>query len=184
MRSATLFEKTYYPLSTAREIALILSMSILLCLISPIAVRLPFSPVPMALQPHVVLLFAAIFKSRRATLIVLSFLAQGCLGLPVFAEGTFGIAHLLGPRGGYLIGYLAAAFITGKLCEKNAAKQTCLSTFFAMSIGNSIIYLLGCMHLSLFIPFKQAVLVGILPFIPGDLIKLTMGAKILHRFSK
>ncbi|GAB4184525.1 MAG: hypothetical protein Tsb0015_00570 [Simkaniaceae bacterium] len=166
-----------------KESFLILSMGLLLGISAPLAVPLPFSPVPIAIQAHIVLFLAAVFGSRKAFFMTLVFLAQGCAGLPVFAGGAFGIAHLFGPRGGYLFGYLAAALITGRILEKRS-NESPLKIFQAMAMGNAVIYLLGSAYLSIFIPFKQAIILGVLPFIPGDLLKLIGFSKLAQRIKK
>ena len=91
--------------------------SLLISIAAPLAIPLPFCPVPIVLQVQLCLFFAAIYGAREGLCIVLLFLLQGALGAPVFAGGTSGFIFLLGPHGGYLIGYALGAFCTGKIVE-------------------------------------------------------------------
>ena len=152
------------------DILSVVMASILISLAGLIAIPLPFSPVPIALQPQLVLFFAAIMGSKRGALAVVGFLAQGAMGLPVFACGKSGALHLLGPTGGYLIGYVVAAFLVGWIFEREREKRV-VRDFLTLCLGMAVIYTLGVMQLSHFISFKQAVLCGVLPFIPGALLK-------------
>ncbi len=82
------------------------------------AIQLPFSPVPITGQTMAVLLVGALLGSRRGALAVLAYIAEGLAGLPVFAGGAAGLARLFGPTGGYLVGFVAAAFLVGWLAER------------------------------------------------------------------
>lgn len=155
--------------------------SILIAFCAPISIQLPFTPVPIALAPHLCLALGVVLGSRRGALAVLAYLFQGAMGLPVFALGDAGFLHLLGPRGGYLLGYAAAAYVTGYLIEK-MRERTAYKTFLALTIGNGIIYLLGVAQLSLFIGFKSAIFLGMLPFLLGDILKLLLVYKGIKHF--
>lgn len=147
--------------------------SLLISIASRLVVFLPFCPVPVVLQVQLCLFFASIYGAREGLTIVLLFLLQGIMGAPVFAGGLAGIVHLIGPSGGYLIGYAIGAFCTGKIVERYNQK-----TILAMVIGNAIVYIIGALHLSNFIPMKQAYLLGVLPYIPLDLLKIAFFAKL------
>lgn len=155
--------------------------SVLIALCAPISIILPFTPVPLALAPHLCLAFGVILGSKRGALAVLAYLLQGVMGLPVFALGDSGLLHLLGPRGGYLLGYVAATYVTGYLVEKMRDRNV-YKTFIALATGNGIIYLLGVSQLSLFIGLKSAVLLGMIPFLLGDALKLLVIYKGMKRF--
>lgn len=155
--------------------------SILISLCAPISIKLPFTPVPLALAPHVCLALGVIIGSKRGAVAVLAYLLQGVTGLPVFALGASGSLHLLGPSGGYLLGYVAATYVTGYLIEK-MQERTAYKTFLALATGNGIIYLLGVSQLSFFIGLKSAVLLGILPFLLGDALKLLVVFKGIKHF--
>jgi biotin transport system substrate-specific component len=171
--------------SWLKNIALVLGASILIGLFAPIAIHLPFTPIPIATQAHVVLLLSCILGCKRASMAVLAFLCQGAMGLPVFAGGMAGIAILAGPKGGYLLGYLAAAFVTGFLMER-MGNRTSSKAFAAMGLGNLVIYFFGLPWLSRFVGWEGAFLLGMLPFLIGDLLKLVLATKLLKglRFLK
>lgn len=147
--------------------------SLLLSIASRLVVFLPFCPVPMVLQVQLCLFFAALYGAVDGFIIVALFLLQGIMGAPVFAGGAAGILHFLGPSGGYLIGYALGAFCTGKILETYKEQ-----TILAMVIGNIIIYIMGALHLSNFIPMQQAWLLGVLPYVPLDLVKIAFFAKM------
>jgi biotin transport system substrate-specific component len=159
----------------AYDAALVLGSSVLLTLSARIAIPLPFSPVPITAQTMTVLLLGAILGSRRGSLCVAAYLLQGALGLPVFAGGTAGLAVLGGPRAGYLLGFVAAAFTTGALAERGWDRRMG-STLAAMLLGNAAIYAFGLPWLAAFVGPRNAIPLGLVPFIPGDLLKVGLAA--------
>lgn len=161
----------------AYDALLIAGGSLLIALSAQIAVRLPFSPVPITAQTLVVLLLGALLGRRRAALTVLAYIAQGLAGLPVFAGGASGLAYLLGPTGGYLVGFAAAAWATGWLAEYGWDRHV-FSAALAMLIGNVVIYALGLAWLSLYVG-DAALTLGLLPFVAGDLLKIALAAAVL-----
>lgn len=163
-----------------RDIAFTLFASFLLGLFAYVSIPLPFTPIPIATQPHIVLLLAALLGVRRAGAAVFSFLSQGALGLPVFAGGAAGAAILFGPRGGYLIGYLVAAFVVGWILEKR--EKTLGNTAWALIAGNFTIYLFGAGYLATMIGMQKAFFLGVAPFLLGDALKILACMKILQRF--
>ena len=163
-----------------KEISIIGGASVIIALFALISFRLPFSPVPIAVQAHVVLLLSCLLGSKRATLAVLTYLFQGAIGLPVFACGKTGFLHLAGPTGGYLVGYLAAAFVTGYLVERMRSR-TPSKVLGAMALGNLIVYLFGVPHLSCFVGWESAFLLGMLPFLVVDTMKLVLATNVLKR---
>lgn len=162
-----------------RDFSLAILSSILIGLFAQIAIPLPFTPVPIATQPHLILLLAALLGPNRIVAAVLMFLAQGLMGLPVFAGAVGGALILTGPTGGYLLGYIAAAFVTGHLIEKMKEK-TPLKIFGAMALGNGVIFLMGAAYLSTFIGVQKAILLGVVPFLLGDFLKLIFCTKIFR----
>lgn len=156
----------------------VLVASLLIGLTGQLAIPFPFTPVPFALQAHVILFLAVSLGSQRAMAAVALFLLQGAMGLPVFAQGGFGLLWLFGPTGGYLFGYLAAAFVTGWISER-LQQKTSLSLFSAMAAGNLIIFFFGVVWLSQFLGWKGACMYGVLPFIIGDFLKLSLATKML-----
>jgi biotin transport system substrate-specific component len=142
-----------------------------------VEIPLPFTPVPITGQTFAVLLVGAALGSRRGALSMAVYLLEGALGLPVFAGGAAGLARLRGPTGGYLIGFIAAAFVTGWLAERGWDRRPA-TTALAMLTGNAVIYLFGLPWLAWFVGSflgpKGALALGLLPFVPGDLLKLLL----------
>lgn len=155
--------------------------SVLIAVFAPISMKLPFIPVPFTLQNNIILFLAAIMGARRGALSVIFYLTQGIMGYPVFAAGKSGLAHLLGPTGGYLLGYLVAAFVVGKLVEMSRDK-TPLRIFQIMGLGFLIIYFLGASYLSHFIGVKSAIVAGVLPFIVTDALKTIFFSKLYRPY--
>lgn len=164
--------------SWMRDVLAVIGGSLLISLLARVSIPLPFSPVPITLQPHACLFLGALLGSRKGALAVLAFLFQGLIGLPVGALGKCGLSWLIGPTGGYLAGYVLGAFATGYLVErtKNATPRM---TILAMTTGNLIIYAFGVLHLSNYLGLQGAIVYGVLPFLIGDLIKLALTYKAL-----
>lgn len=160
------------------DVALIVGGSLFIALSAQVAIPLPFSPVPVTGQTLAVPLIGALLGSRRGGLSLLAYLAEGALGLPVFAGGTAGLARLMGPTGGYLVGFVPAAFLTGLLAERGWDRQV-RTTLLAMFLGNVAIYALGLLWLARFVGGERVLASGLLPFIPGDLLKLILATMFL-----
>ncbi len=165
--------------SWLRSAGLVILSSILIGLFAKVAIPLPFTPVPIATQGYVILMLSVFLGSKRAAAAVIAFLIQGAAGLPVFAGGVGGMIKLFGPTGGYLFGYLIAAFLVGTLMER-MQNRTTMKLFGILGAGNAVIFLFGIPYLAAFIGFKQAVLLGLAPFVIGDLMKLVASVKILQ----
>ncbi len=142
-------------------------------------VKIPFYPVPMTMTTFVVLVIGMVYGWKLGAATVLLYLAEGAVGLPVFAgtpEKGIGIAYILGPTGGYLVGYVLAAAICGYLAQLNWDKRASL-TALAMLIGNLAIYVPGLLWLGILLGWDKPVLEwGLIPFIGGDLLKLALAA--------
>jgi biotin transport system substrate-specific component len=161
------------------DFALILGGSLLVGLSAQIAIPLPFSPVPVTGQTFAVIFLGALLGSRRGFVCMLTYIAEGAAGLPVFALGQAGPAVLLGPRGGYIFGFAAAAYTTGLLAEKGWDRRI-ITTIVAMICGNVAIYTFGLLWLCCLFGINKAVLaVGLYPFIVGDLLKTVLAAILL-----
>ncbi len=160
------------------DLALILGGSAFVALAARIAIPLPFTPVPITGQTLAVLMVGALLGSKRGALSLLLYLLEGAAGLPVFAGGTSNLYRLFGPTGGYLFGFVAAAFVTGWLAERHWDRKF-WSNFLAMLIGNIIIYVFGLPWLARFIGMERVLVAGLYPFIPGDLVKLVIATLAL-----
>ncbi len=163
--------------TTARDLILVLLASFIICLSGYISIPLWFTPVPIVAQNATILLTAALLGSRRGAAATFAFLAQGAMGLPVFAGGTAGFAQFFGPTGGYLIGYLVAAFVVGYIAER---RRTIASAIGALAVGNFIVYAFGACFLSAFVGPSKALMLGVVPFILGDLVKALVSLKVLQ----
>jgi len=154
------------------DIALVIGGSLIIALCGQIRIPLPFTPVPITGQTFSVLLLPILLRSWRGPAAVAVFLIQGATGLPFFAGGASGIGVLSGPTGGYLIGFLAAAILIGILTGKRELSRWRAAV--SMIFGNIAIYLFGVAWLVQFIDggIIKAILIGMVPFLLGDAIKL------------
>lgn len=138
-----------------------------------IYIPLPFTPVPITLQVFFVLLSGLYLGSFNGFLSQFLYILLGILGLPVFARANAGINVLLGPTGGYLIAFPFASFIMGKFLNPPFKK---LNVLIISLISLLIIYTFGVIGLSIFFsfkkPFHSLLIMGVLPFIPGDILKI------------
>jgi biotin transport system substrate-specific component len=152
----------------------ILCGSLWVALSARISIYLPFSPVPITGQTFAVLMLGALFGSRRGGLTMLAYLAEGLMGLPVFTAGV-GLAAIFGPTGGYLVGFVFAAYLVGRLAERGWDRRI-LTTIAAMIIGDAVLLTFGSAWLSFLTSVKTAFIAGFVSFIPGDLLKIAIAA--------
>jgi biotin transport system substrate-specific component len=141
-------------------------------------ISIPIGPVPIVLQSLFILLAGLLLGSVWGAVSVGVYLIAGLFGLPVFAGGTGGIGRFLGPTGGYLIGFLPAVYITGLISGKS--KNRVSIDVLAMICGSLIIYAFGISWLKIVtgMGFNKAVAVGMIPFLPGDALKIAAAAFI------
>ncbi len=142
-------------------------------------VEIPLWPVPLTLQTLGVLFTGAVLGSRRGVVALLLYLTEGALGLPVFAGGASGVGYMLGPTGGYLVGFVVAAGVVGWLAERGWDRRL-EWTAVAMVLGNVVIYVFGVAWLAVFLGDLGGALVqGMLLFVVGDLIKIAVATLAL-----
>lgn len=138
-------------------------------------IRIPlfFTPVPVTLQTFFVLLSGAFLGRKWGALSQAAYVSLGIAGLPVFQGYGYGMGHLLGPTGGYLLGFIAASYITG-LFSKNI--------FAAMLAGLAAIYISGVIWLKVFLGagLPESLMMGLYPFIPGEIVKV-IAASYIYR---
>jgi biotin transport system substrate-specific component len=144
-----------------------------------VCVPLPGTPVPMTLQTFFVLLSGVMLGRRLGTLSQLVYFVLGSAGLPLFARGGAGVATLLGPTGGYLFGFVAAAWLTGWVVSRSE-NASVLRGVMAMFIGMAVIYLFGATHLAVVwrLGVRGALVQGVVPFLPGDAVKAAAACAI------
>lgn len=163
--------------SVFRDVLLIAGGSVLLAICA--RVQAPTWPVPITLQPFAVLLIGAALGSRRGALAVAAYLVEGLAGLPVFAAPPYaGAAYFAGPTAGYLLGFLGAAYIVGRLAERGWDRRFG-SAALAMAAGQVVILAAGFAYLMPLVGARQAWIVGLAPFIVGDILKILLAALAL-----
>jgi biotin transport system substrate-specific component len=172
--------------TVAIQVAAVLFVSVLTATAAQVSVPLPFTPVPLTLQPMVVLIGGAVLGPRLGMVSQVLYLLAGLAGLPVFAASATlpqGPLRLLGPTGGYLMSYPFAAFVTGWLAERGFDRRY-LTSVLAMAAGLAVIFTFGVSWLAWLarpVPsgLPAALASGLYPFIPIDLIKISIAAAIL-----
>ena len=150
-----------------------------------IRIPVPGTPVPITLQTFFVVLSGAVLGSRLGLFSQIGYILLGAIGIPVFQGYAFGATHIFGATGGYLIGFMAASFLAGKILEKESQDLFRIAASFAIS--NIVLYTSGVLWLMLIyrIGFINALAIGVLPFFTVELAKIFLAAvlysKISHR---
>ena len=146
-------------------------MAAVTCILAPLSV--PIGPVPISLTNFAIYLSLYLLDWKKGTLSYLIYLLLGLVGLPVFSGFTGGLAKLAGPTGGYIIGFIPMAIICGFAFEKfsNRGMQ-----IVGLAIGTIVAYIFGTAWLAIeaHLTFYQALLAGVIPYIPGDLVKIIL----------
>lgn len=168
----------------AKDIVYSALFATLTSVLAYITIPLPFSPIPITGQSLAVMLAGCVLTPIQAGLSMLTFLFMGIIGLPVFSGGRAGIGVIVGKSGGYLIGYLVGAVIISVLVRKSKSKIT---MFLACLFGGIIVvHILGAAWLGYVtsMGIGKAIMVGSVPFLPGDLIKAVVAVAIGVRLNK
>ena len=169
----------------ARDILNVSLFSALTAIGSFIRIPLPFSPVPITMQTLFTYMAGALLGGNLGALSQLIYILLGISGMPIFAGGNAGISVLVGPTGGYLVGFVAGAFVIGKMTEtkKNSGLLWLLS---CMMVGTIIIYIPGVIQLMNWnkIGLAEAVITGVAPFIIGDILKMLIATYTTHRIRR
>ena len=177
-KSETLLGVALAPLDVVRQVGLVIGFSLLTALAAQVVI--PIGPIPITGQTFAVLLTGALLGSRLGAIAMIAYLVEGASGLPFFSGGTAGLLHIMGPAGGYLIAFPAAAYITGAFAEHGWDRRF-LTAAAAMAIGSAIIMLSGwawfsvVMHTSPLLTLYATVI----KFIPGDIVKISLAAAVL-----
>jgi biotin transport system substrate-specific component len=178
-KAQTLTSAALAPLDAGRSALLVVAFSLLTALAAQIAIPTPWSDVPITGQTFAVLLTGALLGSRLGALAMIAYLIEGASGLPFFAAGGAGLARLtVSPWAGYLWAYPVAAFLTGLLAERGWDRRY-LKAVAAMGLGSLVILLGGTIRRLGFMSFDQAVMSGVVPFLPGDAVKIALAAAVL-----
>mgnify|MGYP003461477741 CR=1 FL=1 len=161
-----------------RQLALVGVLAAVLCILGPMVLPLPFSPIPLSLATLAIYFASYILGARRGVICCGIYLLMGLAGIPVFSGFSGGIGKVLGPTGGYLIGYLFMALICGLFVDKWSGKT--FIHFIGFLLGTAVCYLFGTAWLSMQsgLTLGAALAVGVLPFLPGDLVKVIVGITI------
>jgi biotin transport system substrate-specific component len=164
---------------------IVLAGSAFVAVCAHISLQLYFTPVPLSLQPFAVMLVALLLTPRLAAATLAAYLAEGALGLPVFAPGptmSTGIAHLFGPTGGYLLAYPFAAPLISYLWRRT--QRSFAAAAFSAAIGSIVILACGALWLAVLTHASaQTVLtLAVFPFLPGDALKIVAAAALAAGF--
>jgi biotin transport system substrate-specific component len=175
MSHKTLLQASLGADSALAKALVVLGGSALIALGAQISV--PMLPVPMTLQTLAVVLVGLTAGSRLGAGAVLAYLAEGAMGLPVFAGGVGGAAFLVGPTAGFLWGFVALAFAAGWMVERGLARGL-FGTFAGVALISALLYVPGVLWLTVATPLdlQGAVAAGMLPFVPGDAVKAAVAA--------
>lgn len=165
------------PGGLVRSIALVLGGSAFVGVAAQVAIPLPFTPVPLTLQTLAVLLTVSVLGSTRGLLSMGLYLVAGVAGVPWFSEQSSGFTAA---SFGYIVGFVLAALVVGKLAERGA-DRTPLRTAGLMVLGNLAIYAVGVPWLMFFLDVSliQALVLGVVPFLIGDAIKIAVASGVL-----
>jgi biotin transport system substrate-specific component len=171
------------PDRTARRVMAVAAFALATALAAYVRVPVPFSPVPITLQTMVVILSGVMLGPRLGAASQLAYLAMGIAGLPVFAAGI-GVAALFGHTGGYLLAFPAAAFVAGTLARPGRRRGWFdgLRLVAGLAFASLLILVSGAAWLSVLTgDLARAVALGIVPFLAGDLVKVSLAALIAWR---
>lgn len=157
--------------------AAVLFGTLVLAIASQISV--PMLPVPMTMQTLAVILIGALYGWRLGAATVLAWLGEAAAGLPVLANGTGGLAPIMGPTAGYLVSFPLVAALVGWLAERGWNGRRPAFAFVSMLAGHALCLAFGGLWLATLIGAEKAMLVGVVPFLLGSLVKSGLGAAIL-----
>ncbi len=144
------------------------------CVLGPLSIPLPFSPVPISLTNLAIYFTVYVIGMKKGTASYLLYLLIGLVGVPVFSAFTAGPGKLFGPTGGYLIGFIFLAVISGFFVDRWPKRR--LMQLLGMVLGTALCYLIGTLWLSFesHISFAAALVAGVIPFLPGDAVKILL----------
>lgn len=174
---------------TTKQMALIGLMAAVICILGPWSLYLTISPVPISLCTLAIYFVISVLGMKLGTISVVIYILLGLVGLPVFSGFSGGAGKLLGPTGGYIIGYIFMALICGLFIDRWSNRNgfaNKLISFLGMLLGTAACYLFGTVWLAyqLSLDFPAALAMGVLPYIPGDLIKIIVAMLLGYQVRK
>jgi biotin transport system substrate-specific component len=177
-KSDTLLGVALAPMDGVRQVGLVIGFSLLTALAAQVVI--PTGDVPITGSTFAVLLTGALLGSRLGAMAMIAYLIEGASGLPFFSGGHGGLLHLMGPTGGYLIAFPAAAYVTGAFAEHGWDRRF-LTAAAAMAIGSVIIMLSGWAWFSIVMRTSPLLTLWatVIKFIPGDIVKILLAAAVL-----
>lgn len=157
-----------------KDLTTIAVMTALMCIAGPISVPLPFTPIPISLTNLVIYLACCVLGCKKGTISFIIYLFIGAIGLPVFSGFSGGLSKLAGPTGGYLIGFIFCAVMTGLFVER--FEEHIYMYPIGMVLGTIVCYAFGTAWLAMqmHLGFYQALLMGVIPYLLGDGIKIAV----------
>ena len=166
--------------SIVRNLGLVFGLTAITALCAQVSIPLPFTPVPLTLQTFAVLAGAAALGAERAVLAQTLYVGLAWLGLPILAEHKGGSAVVFGVTGGYLVGFIVASYLVGRMSQRGASRNV-LDTVAAFVVGSLTVYVLGVSWLSYAtgMTIREAVAAGMVPFIVGDIVKAVAAGAVL-----
>ena len=159
-----------------KQMVLIALMTAVTCVLGPLSIPLPFSPVPISLTNFAIFLAIFVLGMKNGTISFIIYLLLGAVGVPVFSSFRGGFQVLAGPTGGYLIGFIFLALIMGFALDHFDRKL--VPTIIGMIIGMAVCYAFGTVWLAklLSLSFKEGLMMGVIPYLPGDASKIIIAA--------
>lgn len=159
-----------------KELTLTAMMAAVICVLGPLSIPLPFSPVPISLTMIGIYLAVYVVGMAKGTVAYLIYLLLGLAGVPVFSGFTAGPGKLLGPTGGYLIGFMFTALISGFFVDRWSNRRIVCG--LGMVLGIAVAYVFGTAWLAVQagMTFPQALAAGVIPYVPFDLVKIAVVA--------
>ena len=159
-----------------KQMVLIALMTAVTCVLGPLSIPLPFSPVPISLTNFAIFLAIFVLGMKSGTISFIIYLLLGTVGVPVFSSFRGGFQVLAGPTGGYLIGFIFLALIMGFALDHFDRKL--VPTIIGMIIGMAVCYAFGTVWLAklLSLSFKEGLMMGVIPYLPGDAAKIIIAA--------
>lgn len=159
-----------------KQMVLIALMTAVTCVLGPLSIPLPFSPVPISLTNFAIFLAIFVLGMKSGTISFIIYLLLGAIGVPIFSSFRGGLQVLAGPTGGYLIGFIFLALIMGFALDHFDRKL--VPTIIGMIIGMAVCYAFGTVWLAklLSLSFKEGLMMGVIPYLAGDAAKIIIAA--------